>query len=275
MSGSEFPHFKAGMAMPNSASSWNALVDAARTSRKHPVNAELAVGNGGEYSPSTILVYNDSGSDVAQFAVLGLGDVRIAQADNEDEFRTRIHMIGEQPAVGTHDGKFCVTIDPIPDGGVGRAAVTGLVQCQVTMNEAWHEYADITDADSAKLASGQVGKAKILWSAGTTGDQWAIVDVGGGIGLHEMIPVALTQVGGTDGDEATAATWTYDVSDLGGNVIESALDPTATPHNASREIGLVTAATRGTGYYQVNAGGTAIEFVLHWLDESYTAEACS
>ena len=130
---------------------------------------------GGSTDRDVILVYNGSGSDVSRFGVLGIGDVRITQADRAVAFYQRVYMTGEEPAVGTHDGKFAVALEPIADGKIGRCVTGGLIQCQVTINDDAHEYATITDASVAKLSSQGTGYARILWKAGTSGDQWAIV----------------------------------------------------------------------------------------------------
>jgi len=127
------------------------------------------------YNSSIIKVKNNSGTDVTRFGVMGLGDVQMTHADAPEQFFEQVYMDGEEPAVGTHDGRFCIALDFIPDGEIGRAVVTGLVQCQVTINDDAHEYATITDASVAKLSSQGTGYARILWKAGTTGDQWAIV----------------------------------------------------------------------------------------------------
>jgi len=173
MSGSEFPHFRAGKALPRSAAAWNALVDAAREARsthKNVIPSGLPAVN-----PSTVLVKNNSGSDVPLFGVLGVGDVQITQSDNYGEFINRVYMSGEEPEVGTHDGKFCIALEPIATGGVGRAAICGAVHCKLTVNNDAHGWATITDGDVTKLSSQGSGKARILWKAGSSGDQWATV----------------------------------------------------------------------------------------------------
>jgi len=132
---------------------------------------------GGTTDRDVILVYNSSGSDVARFGVLGIGDVRITHADRAESFNQRIYMDGVEPAAGDHEGKFVVALEPIADGKIGRCVTGGLVQCQVNVRNEYHDRADIKDTDLTQLDSGPVGAAKILWVAGTTGTQWAIVDL--------------------------------------------------------------------------------------------------
>ncbi|MGB1125533.1 MAG: hypothetical protein ACPG4Q_10035 [Phycisphaeraceae bacterium] len=153
---------------------WNAIIDAARQNRSRSLNVIPHTLD--EFGEPGILVVNN-GSDVGQFGVLGLGDVGITQADNDSEFATRVYMQGETPAAGTHEGRFAIALEPIASGDVGRAVVTGLVQCKINVRNQYHDRADIKDTDLTQLDSGHVGAAKILWVAGTTGTQWAIIDI--------------------------------------------------------------------------------------------------
>lgn len=153
---------------------WNAIIDAARQNRSRPLNVIPHTLD--EFGEPGILVVNN-GSDVEQFGVLGLGDVGITQADNDSEFATRVYMQGETPAAGTHEGRFAIALEPIVSGDVGRAVVTGLVQCKINVRNQYHDRADIKDTDLTQLDSGHVGAAKIVWVAGTTGTQWAIIDI--------------------------------------------------------------------------------------------------
>lgn len=132
---------------------------------------------GGTVDRDVILVYNSSGSDVSRFGVLALGDVRITHADRAVAFAQRVYMDGVQPAVGDHEGKFVVALEPIASGKIGRCVAGGLVQCQVNVRNQYHDRADIKDTDLTQLDSGHVGAAKIVWVAGTTGTQWAIIDI--------------------------------------------------------------------------------------------------
>lgn len=72
-----------------------------------------------------------------------------------------------------------------------------------------------------------------------------------------LIPVLVSQVGGANGTQTTAATWTYDVTDVSSNAIASALSPTW-----ARAVGKKVAASHGNGYYDPSGN-----FVLEQVDE--------
>ncbi len=71
------------------------------------------------------------------------------------------------------------------------------------------------------------------------------------------IPVIVSLAAGSNGNQTTAATWTYDVTDVASNPIASALAP-----SWQRAKGKKVAATHGFGYYDPT--GT---FVLESVDE--------
>ncbi len=78
------------------------------------------------------------------------------------------------------------------------------------------------------------------------------------------IPVLVSQVGGSNGTTSTAATWTYDVTDVASNAIDTALAP-----SWQRAKGKKIAATHGFGYY--DPSGT---FVLESVDEVDDTGTC-
>jgi len=90
-----------------------------------------------------------------------------------------------------------------------------------------------------------------------------------------IFPVDLTQVGGTQGDEANPATWTYDVLDIAtGETLESAVDPVAAPHKWQRpSIGQMIAATFGYAHYVPN-DSYGYDLVLGWINEMVDQESC-
>jgi hypothetical protein len=63
----------------------------------------------------------------------------------------------------------------------------------------------------------------------------------------DCIAVAMTTDGGADGDDTTAATWTYTLAEFAspGLVLAEDVDIDADPHYWQRDIGPVAAATRG------------------------------
>ena len=271
---SQYPFHSVGNPFPNNQRTVNAMIEGAKKAN-NPPKPQKAVGRT-RLDPSVIYVRNDSGSDIERYGVIGLADAAITSGTNEQQFLSQVYMSGGTPQIGTHDNKFAIALEGIPDGEVGRCAIHGVVQCKVTINNSSHIFCDITDNDLTKLSSGIAGNARILWTAGASGDQWSLIHLGDGVRIYEPFVVDLAQDGGAQGNQSSANTYTYSLTDPKTSItFETTLDPTASPHNWSREIGTVTTATKGTAYLAPNAGLTAIETVLHWMDEEYTAGACS
>ena len=135
-------------------------------------------GGAGSAPRGTVYVQNNSGTLVERFGVLGVDGVVVDHATNDAEFLNRVMLDGNEPAIETHRGNFVVCLEPIDDGKVGRCAVVGLVQVQVDVVNELDEYADIKDADLAKLQSSAAGSARIIWKETGTGTKWALVAMG-------------------------------------------------------------------------------------------------
>src|SRR5262245_10332354 len=81
-------------------------------------------------SPTVVKVRTSSGADRAQFEVLGLAGPLVTPASRLASFREQVTFDGVLPAAG-HAGKFAVLLEPVPQGGIGRAVVAGVVQVQL------------------------------------------------------------------------------------------------------------------------------------------------
>lgn len=176
---SQFPYISPGRPLPKRADTLNAQMEAARetANRSRDEPARRFAQN----DPSIIRVKNNSGSDVPKYGVLGLGDVQVTHATNADSFLQRVYMDGEEPNFfKDRDLPICITLQAIPDGEIGFAASHGVVQCQVEMKEDWHEYVDYKDNSVTELISAPASNHKLLWSASSSGTQWAVVHLNGG-----------------------------------------------------------------------------------------------
>ena len=74
-----------------------------------------------------------------------------------------------------HVSRWAVLIEPIAASEVGRAIVSGLAICQIEMRNDSHQYVEIND--SGELESGDSGSARIVWVEGTSGTQWAVINI--------------------------------------------------------------------------------------------------
>lgn len=230
-----------------------------------------SLGRGGGQPPKdaistgVVLVKNTTGSTAPQFGVLGIDSVVIDPATSsasESGFRQQPLLSCSAPDIAAHLGKFVVLLEPIKAGAIGRAAVDGVTIAKVDVVDTDHVWADVKDGDTASLASVEFGGAQILWKASSTGVQWAIVRIGRPLADGQLVAVDVEQTGGADGDDTTQATWTYTVTLKGGTSIGSGYSP----ENQRPTVGTVTAATKGSGYW--NAG----TFTLGWVNEQLVQE---
>jgi hypothetical protein len=175
--GNPFQKVTAGQRINFSATAWNAFLDAAVAHRNGALRVEA---NAGRELPQTaiIRIRNDSGTDLARFSVVGLGDPLIDPADSEAGFLAAVALAGVTPTID-HLGKFAVLLEPAGDGAIVRAWAAGIcpVKLDVSDDED-HGAADVTAGDAGFLTARPGGSAQVLWRAGGTGEQWALVRIG-------------------------------------------------------------------------------------------------
>ena len=260
------------------AQAYNAFIDAAKDYRQRTAHVGQTA-TPGYRSAGIVLVKNESGEDRDRFDVLGLGDpifLPDSGATAEQSFKNAVAFRGDTPDETLHKGKFVILGEPLAAGAIGRAYAAGVCPMKIDVPDEDHEwrYAEIADGVTANLKASMQGSAGILWRAGGTGVQWAVVRLGKPIPMH-VFPVDLTQYGGEQGDEENPATWTYDVLDVvTGETLESGVDPVAAPHKWQRpSIGQMIAATFGYAHYQDDGAG-GLELVLGWMNEIVDQEAC-
>jgi hypothetical protein len=152
------------------AAAWNKLMDLAQqgpdlTGRSAPPPVRQS---------GVVLVQNDSGSDQEQYAVLGIDVPIITPTANEAEFKRQVTFSCSTPEAGTHEGRFVVLLDAIPDGAIGRAVVAGVAQVRLTGADVGR--AEIDDGETVLIASA-AGSAEVLWAEAGSSERWAVVDV--------------------------------------------------------------------------------------------------
>ena len=168
---------RAGQKLEITAADWNDVCDMIEWARR--MKSMLAAGRNSERLPAgVVLIENASGSDQDRCDVLGIDSVVITSADNVAEFKSRPVLSCITPAADYHTGKFVVLYEPIANGKLGYAWVTGVCPVQLQSIQPEHLYADITDADTSKLTSHVAGGARILWRADDDGMGWALVQLG-------------------------------------------------------------------------------------------------
>lgn len=260
----------------------NATVEAVEAYLRHKT---ATGGTMGRRAPTQalVLVSNDTGADLAIGGVVGL-DGPIWPGYNTDpdpgtageKFFLGAELVfsGIEPTAAAHTGRFAVAVEPILNGAAGRACVQGVVKVKVQIDDLnVATWADVTDVESGYLTATASGSARILWHEGAgTGTVWCICLIGCGTN-RGCFPVDLAQVGGTDGNATTAASWTYDVTDPmapeDADPLAEAANPTSSPHKWVRPTGVMTKATFGHAHF--NKAGA---LVIGWINEVAAQEAC-
>jgi len=269
---------RSGQPMRIPAAAYNAFVDAAKANKG--VKQDAKRGTRREQPDGVTLIKNTSGATIQRFGVLGVDGPIFLPSDSLDAFKRDVVLTGSTPVAVSHTHKFVIALEPIAAGDVGRACAQGVCITQVQFpdpNVSQPEFADIGDGVTANLVAKERGAAAILWHEAVPaggGTVWAIVRVGDS-NASVMFPVNLTQVGGTDGDGATPATWTYDVFDalpIGGfdptlPPIDTAVDPTTAPSVWARPAtGAVVKATAGLAFFDASGA-----LALAWINEVFAA----
>lgn len=128
-------------------------------------------------SPAIIKVLNDTGDPLEHCAIVGLGEPVILPSDNEMEFIRNIAFRVGPPL----PGRWGVLQSPVAAGEITTAIVSGVAACKLNVLSAIspNTLADAVDANFTELQiSDSIGNAQVLWRAGGTGSQWAIVRIG-------------------------------------------------------------------------------------------------
>lgn len=158
------------------AKDWNHIVDA--TNDYLGRTQSIGRRNEPEQRDETILVKNNSGADVVQFAVLGIDGVIFTPTDNLVGFKSNPSLKGVTPTAD-HTDNFVICQEPIKSGKVGVARLSGLSVVQISVTSDTDTTCGADDGDSAKLKSG-IGNGVIVYKENTSGTTWGLVRFGGG-----------------------------------------------------------------------------------------------
>lgn len=162
------------------AAAYNAFIDAAEAEKMRRLNG--GTGASTAKSTPTIHIQNSSGTDLDAFGVLGIEGPLILPSENPNQFKFNLALDGTTPTTADHLGKFAVLSEPIADGKIGRAYVSGVFPALVTIDDEDHTRADVDDGETTALISSNSGAALILWKAGATsagGPRWCVVRIDG------------------------------------------------------------------------------------------------
>ena len=172
--GDAFRKVQTGQPLRIPAAAYNAFVDAAVDLQQRRMNQGTRLAGGRPPHPGAILVRNDSGADLDRYAVVTLGTVAITAADDLEEFLAGPIFAATSPVAGK---AVAILQEPTKSTAFGWAVVFGITPAKVNMTESAHVRCSATAGDTAKLASGATGPIALLWAAGTSGEQWAVVHI--------------------------------------------------------------------------------------------------
>lgn len=156
-----------------SARAWNRAQDAADLVLGAGTGIEAGVGSMGN-KPYTSVLCKPSVT-VARWGVIAITGVAITPTSSSGgataSFEEMPVLTGGTPSATTT--AWCVAVEPIESGKVGRVAVGGVVQCKVTVSDAAHKFVR-AKASTTELESSTTGEGLLLWSGGG----WALVRLG-------------------------------------------------------------------------------------------------
>lgn len=161
-----------------SARAWNRFCDTADLVLGQQYGVQGGpLGKAGT-AANIVLIRNDSGQEVPRFGVLGISGVAIdpsVSASNAAQFAERPLLTGVTPTTAVYSERFVITIEPIADYAIGRAAVSGVFACRVNVTDDDHQFADVKNNDRTQLESVDCGVLQLLWKeSGTGANKWAL-----------------------------------------------------------------------------------------------------
>jgi hypothetical protein len=125
-------------------------------------------------------VYCKPSVTVARWGVLAITGVAITPTSSSGgataSFEEMPVLTGASPSATTT--AWCVAVEPIESGKVGRVAVGGVVQCKVEVTSADDKFV-ACKASATELKTGVKGEGLILYKdSGTGSGKWALVRLG-------------------------------------------------------------------------------------------------
>ena len=168
-----------------SARAWNRAQDAADLVLDERGRFGAGPQAGRELAPNTILIRNSTGYDVPWLGVLRVGGVLIdpsggtltgtdAASERARQFARRPVLNGFVPAVG-FETNFAVCMEPLANGQIGLAAVSGCFACRVFANGNGQRFATVIPGDVTQLQTADCGAVQLIWrEPGLGANRWAI-----------------------------------------------------------------------------------------------------
>jgi len=165
-----------------------------------------------------VMAKNNTGSLVARWGVLAITGMEIVPGSSDNatsQFEQLPVVAGGTPSDTTT--AWCVAVEPIAAGMIGRVAVGGVVQVKIEVANSLHVFAKCKSSTS-ELKSTDNGEGVILWKAGTGSGQWALVRLGNGRGTQIDVVTNVTLDANGIAVEKKRA-WVYGPTGITGSTI--------------------------------------------------------
>ena len=164
-----------------------------------------------------VMAKNNTGSLVARWGVLAITgmDITPGSTTATGQFEQLPVVAGGTPSDTTT--AWCIAVEPIAAGKIGRVAVGGVVQVKVEIVDSAHTFARCKSS-SSELRSTDNGEGLILWKQGTGSGQWALVRLGNGRGTQIDVVTNVT-LGATGISVEKKRAWVYGPTGITGSTI--------------------------------------------------------
>jgi hypothetical protein len=165
-----------------------------------------------------VMAKNNTGSTVPRWGVLAITGMVITPGSSDNatgQFEQLPVVAGGTPSDTTT--AWCVAVEPIKAGEIGRVAVGGVVQVKVEVADSTHVFAKCK-ASTSELKSTDNGEGVILWKAGTGSGQWSLVRLGNGRGTQIDVVTNVT-LGATGISVEKKRAWVYGPTGITGSTI--------------------------------------------------------
>jgi hypothetical protein len=169
---------------PHSGDNWRmpaelagAIIEVAREHRTGALQPDLQERSA--YSDLAVVsVKNMTGGSLPRFSVVGL-DAPIFDPTLGDDalaaFQSFVGFHAVVPTLAGYEGYYGILLEPLGDGAIGTAAVSGVVPVRLNVISPGDEWAEVSDGLTSCLQTGPTGSAQILWRQAGAGPMWGVV----------------------------------------------------------------------------------------------------
>ena len=250
---------KPGDALDFPAQAYNDFVDAATWVKAHGAlggSIKKGSASGLQKTADIVKVRNGGSETFSQFDVVGLREMLFdpSSSDTLPEWKKNPPTFDVGRPRCEDVAKFAVLLEPIVEGEVGLAVISGAVQVLVDIVAETDEFADITPLDRSKLTSVADGSAQIILkeSAGT-GEKLCLVRLSNAASSDVCVSTSTTSpptTTGTTSPPTTTGTGTTSPPTTTGTT------GTATTDTTTTGTGTTGTGTTGTGTTGTTTTGT-------------------